>query len=224
MDHLHCIFDLDGTLTNPAEGITKSLNDALQKMGAPEREAEALLTYIGPSIRDTFSELLSSKDEAVVMQAVTFYRERYFTIGFRENFVYDGVDSMLETLAREGRHLYVATMKRQDIAENVLRHFDLLKYMDAVYGCDLGVTKVEVLRLLCAERGIRGRACIMIGDRNQDITAARQNGMFSLGALWGFAQPGELARAECNALAASPREIHSIVQTIEAQQTTKRPD
>ena len=199
------------------------MNYALNKMGATEREAKDLLTYIGPSLRQAFSELLSSNDEDILMRAVTFYRERYFTIGFRENFVYDGVELMLESLTQEHRQIYVATSKRKDIAENVLRHFDLLKYMDAVYGCDLNMTKAELLGLLCAEQGIGGQTCVMIGDRNQDIRSAKENGMLSLGALWGFAEPGELAQAECDGMAASPVEIHSILQSIEVQQRLKRP-
>jgi phosphoglycolate phosphatase len=203
------LFDLDGTLTDPAPGIVRCMRYALDKLGAPCPAGDVLASYIGPSLRRTFATLLETSDMALVEQAMTFYREQYGVTGLFENQVYDGIVPLLDHV-RGTTTSFVATLKAKTYAERIVRHLGLAPYFAGVYGPGLDDTtedKIELLAdLLAAERVAPGRA-VMIGDRAGDMVAARANGVRSIGALWGYGSEAELRKAGAEVLCASPGEL-----------------
>ncbi|MGD9158682.1 MAG: HAD hydrolase-like protein, partial [Desulfobacteraceae bacterium] len=145
------IFDLDGTLSDSAEGIVRSINYALPKLGFNELPKEELLQYIGPPLNIIIEKLTGKKDEAFLIEGVRMFRERYFSIGYKENELYKGIRDVLEMLTARGDILFVATAKRQDIAESVLKYFEIDKYFKQVHGSDLYRKKADLLRDIISE-------------------------------------------------------------------------
>ena len=138
MSITHVFFDLDGTHTDPLEGITRSISHALEVMGVPAPPSAELARYVGPPLRDTFAELLGrSPGDARVERAVGLYRERYSTAGILENTVYPGVPEMLEVLLEKGLGLYVVTSKPWGFAVRICEHFGFHRYFSGIYGPEL---------------------------------------------------------------------------------------
>lgn len=188
------LFDLDGTLTDPAPGITRCLNHALRALGHAPRPEDDLTVYIGPPLDDTFRTLADTDDAAHVAALVTAYRERYGAIGYAENRVYDGVREALAALHEAGIPMSVCTSKRTDFAERILAHFDLRRFFDTVDGGDIGTPKWQQVRGL-VDRGAAGPRTVMVGDRAVDVEAAHRNGLAAAAVLWGYGSRGELAAA-----------------------------
>jgi phosphoglycolate phosphatase len=185
------IFDLDGTLTDSAEGIIKSINYALPKLGFKEQKREDLLQYIGPPLNITFERLTGIKDEEFLLRAVKIFRERYFTIGFKENVLYEGIRDVVKQLVNQGNILCIATTKRKDIAENVLRHFEIYEYFTQVHGSDIYRQKADLLMDMINDPLLNNRPMIMIGDRDTDFIAATEVGIPSIAVLWGYGNDDE---------------------------------
>jgi phosphoglycolate phosphatase len=191
------VFDLDGTLSDPAVGIARSFNYALTRFGLPEQEPENLLKYIGPPLDMTFSELLTAPDSRDIAAAVRFFRERYFEVGYKENVLYDGSVEVLDFLVEGGYRLHVATTKRTDVALRVLDYFGIRKLFATVLGGGLSRSKTELLRQISAEEE---RELIMVGDRSFDMIAGREVGARCIGALWGFGTDRELRESGADLL------------------------
>ena len=121
-------FDLDGTISDPVVGITASINYALTKMDLPPRNRQDLEKYIGPPLQDIFADLLNNANEAGIHTAITYFRERYFHSGYRENVIYPGLKPLLAELAANGHSLYIATSKKTSIAKAVADYFSISKY------------------------------------------------------------------------------------------------
>ncbi len=207
---LTILFDLDGTLTDSRAGITGSIRHALHRLGRPCPEDGALAAYIGPPLRGTFRTLLGTTDPALIETALSHYRARYDEAGLYENRVYDGVPEMLEAAARLADAMFVTTAKLQPAATRIVAHFDLARHFAGVYGADLDGRfdrKVDLLAHLLETGVIRAQTSIMVGDRGLDITAAKINGLRSIGALWGFGDHRELADAGADLLCESPRAL-----------------
>jgi phosphoglycolate phosphatase len=204
------LFDLDGTLTDPAPGIVRCMRYALDKLGAACPAGDVLASFIGPSLRGTFATLLETSDQELVDQAMAFYREQYGVAGLFENQVYDGIVPLLDHARLTTGSSFVATLKPKVYAERIVRHFGLAPYFAGVYGPGLDEpteNKVELLAdLLARERVAPGHA-VMIGDRAGDMVAARINGVRSIGALWGYGSEAELVDAGADSLCASPSEL-----------------
>ena len=210
MSGLTVLFDLDGTLTDSRVGITACIRHALDRLGRPCPDDDALAAYIGPPLRGTFSTLLGTTDPALIETALVHYRTRYDEIGLYENRVYDGVAEMLEGAARIAEAMFVTTAKLQPAAIRIVAHFDLARHFTAVYGAELGGRfdrKIDLLAHLCERGVIRAEAAVMVGDRELDITAAKINGIRSIGALWGFGDRRELADAGADLLCEHPRAL-----------------
>jgi phosphoglycolate phosphatase len=192
-------FDLDGTLSDSSEGITRSINYALIELNRDPLPKKQLLHCIGPKITRIFEELLKDAVHSTIMEAVHFFRKRYREIGYRENRVYDGIPEMLETLKSMGHPLYVATSKRPDIAIQTARFLGLESYFKAVYGCGLQREKHEILNGVASENHLADGTAIMVGDRKFDISAGKTAGFRTIGVTWGFGDRQELeaAGAEC---------------------------
>lgn len=206
----HLLFDLDGTLTDPKEGLIWSIQHALRQMGYPIPAGESLEWCIGPPLHEFFPLLLNSTDAELVKQAITVFRERYSTVGKFENQVYPGVPEMLSGLRRQGYGIFLATTKPVIYARDILEHFDLLQYFDGVYGSELDgrfSDKRELIDLILGQEAISSERAMMIGDRHRDIEGARHNSVTAAGVTYGYGSVEELTNAGADVLFHSPTEI-----------------
>ena len=197
----YCLFDLDGTLTDPREGITKSVQYALAKQGIDEPDITKLEFFIGPPLRDSFMSAYGmSKENAE--ESVAFYRERFAPIGVLENKVYEGIPELLAALSKAGVTNAIASSKPTVFIHQILEHFGIKQYFDVIVGSELDGTrgtKEEVVEEALRQLGIlemadaeKKRACAMIGDRKFDIQGAKAHGLTGIGVGFGFAEEGEL--------------------------------
>ena len=202
-------FDLDGTLTDPKPGITRSIRYALEKLDHHTVPPEDDLTWcIGPPLRASFVKLLGAEDSAD--RAVSLYRERFADLGLYENSLYPGITDVLTALGTSGRRLFVATSKPAVYAERIVDHFGLRPHFERVFGSELDGTRVEKTDLL--EYALKTAAVdpsrsLMIGDRSHDMIGAKHNGMAALGVLYGYGNRDELIEAGALHLCATPRDI-----------------
>ncbi|HBZ93603.1 MAG TPA: HAD family hydrolase [Pseudomonas sp.] len=194
MHHSTILFDLDGTLTDPREGITRSVQYALAKLGIDEPDLTALEHFIGPPLLQCFMATYAL-DEAIGWQAVNHYRERFRVTGLYENRVFEGVETLLEALVAQGRTLYIATSKPTVFAEEIARHFGFDRYFKRIYGSELDGTrtnKVELLAHLLESEKLAPESALMIGDRKHDLIGARSNGLQAVAVGYGFGSREEL--------------------------------
>ena len=189
------IFDLDGTLSDSAEGIVRSINYALPKLGFDEQPKRDLLQYIGPHLNIIFERLTGIKEEDFLLKAITIFRERYFSIGYKENELYEGIRDVLKLLVEQGNTLCIATTKRTDIAKNVLKYFKIDDYFTQIKGSDLYPQKTDLLRDMARDSNLNHHPMIMIGDRDSDFNAASEAGIPSLAVSWGYGSDEELKLA-----------------------------
>ena len=202
--------DLDGTLTDPYEGITKCICYALERMGIPVPNDEEMRTFIGPPLLDTFAPLVG---EELAPKALEHYRERFSDVGWLENIPYDGIHGALEALTGAGHRCFVATTKPHVYARRIVEHFEMSQYFGNVYGSELDGTrtdKTELLQYAQAERSVR-RESIMIGDRHHDMVGAANNGLRAIGVTYGYGSAEELRAAGAESLAASPQDLPGLV-------------
>jgi len=192
------LFDLDGTLTDPAEGITKCIAYALESFGIKSPNLDALRPFIGPPLKETFMDVYGF-DEAAALQAADKYRERFATVGLYENRLFEDVPALLEELKGAGYRLFLATSKPDIFAREILRHFRLSSFFDFVGGAALDEsrpTKAHVIRHVITEASlVQPEQCIMIGDRKHDVLGAKACSMPSIGVLYGFGNLAELQDA-----------------------------
>lgn len=208
------LFDLDGTLTEPGEGITNSVMYALDKFGIHETDREALYRFIGPPLLDSFMQFYGMP-QAQAERAVAAYREYFSVKGLFENRVYDGVPALLQSLRDQGKTLAVATSKPEVFTLRILDKFDLSKYFHFVGAASLDSSrsqKADVIRHtlhLCGNPA--PDTVVMIGDRKHDILGAAQNGIQSVGVLYGYGDRPELETAGADAIAQSVEQLRSIL-------------
>ncbi len=189
------LFDLDGTLTDPKIGITKSVQYALRKLGIYEENLESLTRFIGPPLRDSFREYYLL-DETRVQKAIEYYREYFSPYGIYENELYPEIPMLLDKLKTAGKYLVIATSKPTVFAEQILHHFDIRQYFDNVVGSNLDetrTTKEEVIEYALANiREEDKKKIVMIGDRKHDIIGAKMNHIDSIGVAYGYGSLEEL--------------------------------
>ncbi len=204
--------DLDGTLTDPKPGITRSIRHALTELGVDAPDENALTWCIGPPLLRSFERLLG--DVATAPRALALYRERFGTVGLYENRVYDGVPAMLERLRQAGCRLCLATSKPHVFARRITAHFGLDDWIDHVFGAELDGTrgdKPSLLAYALAETGAMPGQAVMLGDREHDVIGAIANGLPCVGALWGYGGADELRVAGATRLAADPAEAAELI-------------
>jgi phosphoglycolate phosphatase len=188
------LFDLDGTLTDPREGITRSIQFALARLGIDEPDLVKLERFIGPPLYQAFMEGYGF-DEAKAWTAVEHYRERFKVTGLYENLLFDGVLELLEHLTGQGRSLYIATSKPTVYAREIARHFAFDHHFKVIYGSELDGTrtnKAELIGHLLAQERLDPAQTLMIGDRKHDLIGARLNGVQAVGVGYGFGSREEL--------------------------------
>lgn len=207
----HVLFDLDGTLTDPKPGITRSIAHAIRCMNLPEVDPDELGWCIGPPLRGSLAKLIGAGDPEM---ALAHFRERFGDVGWSENAVYPGIPEALSHLRVEGFRLHVATSKPEHFAKRILDHFDLRHHFDLVVGSELDgrrEAKAEVIAHLLAEGSIDASKAVMIGDRMHDVEGARHHGIKCIGVLYGYGHPGELEEAGAWPLCSTPHEIADAV-------------
>jgi len=204
------IFDLDGTISDPFEGIYKSVNHALSVQNHEPVAPDRVRSLIGPPLIDLFEALLGPQSDSHMLDLVDAYRDRYARVGYAENVLYDDVTELIARLAAAGYRLGVCTSKRADYAEKIVQMFGLLEYFEFVDGGDVHVRKVMQIENLLAN-GIEAESAVMIGDRAVDILAAKDNGVAAIGVTWGFGSRNELDDADPSYIVNTPGELAELL-------------
>ncbi len=196
----YILFDLDGTLTDPKEGITKSVQYALKDQGIEEPDLNNLLCFIGPPLKYSFMEFYGMNEQETE-RAIEKYRERFGTVGLFENAAYEGIHEILAQLKAEGKILAVATSKPEVYSVKIIEKYGLKEYFDVVTGSELNGGRaekwdviLEVFRILRITEDQKDDV-VMIGDRKHDIIGAAKCGIESVGVRFGYASQGELEEA-----------------------------
>ena len=195
MRHRVVLFDLDGTLTDPAEGICRSIQYALQKGGKPSSPLESYHPWIGPPLLWSFQHYVGV-DKAEARTLMGYYRERFSSVGLFENTVYPGIPELLCQLKEHGAQVAVATGKPTVFSERILEHFQLRQWVDYVSGISLDKDPMDkketILRALSALNVMDKNQAVMVGDRNQDAYGAQLAGIDFIGVLYGYGDRPEL--------------------------------
>ena len=220
MTKRYILFDLDGTITDSSEGITKSVQHALKKLGIEENDQAMLRRFIGPPLDESFEKAL---------KAVDYYRERYSDKGIYENVLFDGIADMLEGLKSDGYIIALATCKPEIYVPRILEYFNVDKYFDVAVGSELEggerrhknqVIDEVFVRLAAAGLADTGSLSetksqsIMIGDRKDDILGAKASGIDSMGVRYGFAEEQELEIAGADYIVETVEDIRGKLKTL----------
>ena len=204
------LFDLDGTLTDPALGIANSVAYALSKWNISVKDRSELFKFIGPPLLDSFSEYYGFSDEQSRL-ALKFYREYFTDRGMFENRVYNGIPELLSALKSRNKKLIVATSKPEEFAVRILQHFDLDGYFDFIGGASMDETRVkkaDVIQYALDTCNINNKASVvMVGDRHHDIDGAKLCGLPSIGVTYGYGSIDELKDAGADFIALSVEDI-----------------
>ena len=213
----YIFLDLDGTITNPAEGITKCFEYALNHFGIEVESRAQLEQFIGPPLRKSFMEGFGFGEEQAI-EAVAKYRERFGPVGMYENEVYPGMEQALQSLKEAGKVLIVATSKPEHMAKKILAHFNLDGYFDDICGsCDDSNRneKDEVIRYALEKHGITDLDdVLMVGDRKFDVIGASKCGLKCMGVLYGFGDREELESAGAAYIAETVEEMARIIVSL----------
>lgn len=201
------LFDLDGTITDSYDGITRSYVHAFAQIGAAPPTAAALRGVVGPPLRVSMRRF--GLDDHQVSAAIAAYRERYLSVGWLENRVFDGMAELLSALAQSGRTMAITTSKDEAIAQRIVDHFGLTRHFAVVAGAgDDGTrpTKADVIAhaLGVLQSSQNPSQAVMIGDRSHDVEGAAAHGIPTIGVRWGYALPGELEIAQAQARVPRP--------------------
>ncbi len=210
------IFDLDGTIIDSSEGITSSVQYALDKRGYPHGDRESLKIFIGPPLREQFMKYCGITDVDEGTALVSAYRENYSVKGIYQCSAYDGIIELLCALRACGCKAIIATSKPERFAKIILDHLSLTEYFDFVGGANLNNTrtdKAEVIDYALKESGFSHlkNDAVMIGDCVHDIIGAKANGLASIAVTYGFGDIGELQESGADFILNSPYELKSFL-------------
>jgi phosphoglycolate phosphatase len=211
---VNVLFDLDGTLTDPREGIVACFKHALRELGYRAPPDSDLERYIGPPLQECFASLLRSQSQKQIAAGIALYRQRFSATGMFENAVYPGIHSALAQLHAMGAVLYVATSKSRVFAERIVDHFGLKSHFRAVYGSELDgarANKGDLIAHILKEESASPHATFMVGDRAHDVIGAKANGIFPIGALWGYGTREELSAAGATAFCEQPEMLSEML-------------
>ena len=206
----YILFDLDGTLTDPKEGITRCVSYALEHFGI-KRDPDSLTCFIGPPLKEQFMKYAALSERDAV-RAVEIYRERFAPIGLFENKIYGGILPMLEKLRSLGAVMAIATSKPKVFAVQIAEKYGIAPYMTEIVGSELNGTltdKALVIKKAMELFGADKEHTIMVGDREHDCIGAKKNGIGCIGVLYGYSEPGELRRAGASKIVSDTDELCS---------------
>lgn len=209
------LFDLDGTLVNTEEGITKCAQYALEAFGIHEPDAKKLRFFIGPPLVDTFQGKFDmSREDAVA--AVAKYRERYLPKGIYECKLYDGVEEILRNLKRKGYRIGVASSKPESSCQTILKYFAIDKYFDEVVGATMDGrinSKIEVLNEAIRRMQLTNlNDIVLIGDTRFDVLGAKEAGIDCIGVSFGFGTTEELEAYGAVCICDNMREVEEYIE------------
>ena len=206
------LFDLDGTLTDPFEGISNSIIYALKKFGIAAPDKPLLKKFIGPPLTESFSEYCGL-NHSDALRAVDYYRDYFSVAGIFENKPYEGVCELLSGLKERGYTAIVATSKPEQFAKAIVQHFRLEQYFKEICGATMDQSRTQKADVIayalkkCEIKEKDKKRAVMVGDRKHDIIGAKTNGLSSIGVLYGYGSKEELLEAGANYIANSPVDI-----------------
>lgn len=213
----YVLMDLDGTITDPKIGITKSVQYALKAFGIQVENPDTLCKFIGPPLRNSFMDYYGF-DAAKAEEAIVKYREYFSVTGLYENEVFEGMETLLARLKESGKTLIVATSKPEVFAKIILEHFKLDGYFTDICGSELDggrSTKEEVIRYALEKNNITDDTeVVMVGDRKHDIEGAKAVGLISVGVLFGYGSLEELEEAGADRIAANVEEVYDTIMSL----------
>lgn len=215
MSFKYILFDLDGTIVNTKEGITRCVEYSLSHFGISVKNRDELEVFIGPPLHKSF-QVYYGFDEEKSMDAVSKYRERYKDIGIFECNPYEGIVELIKELYKNNYYIGLATSKPEEYAIRILEKFKLLEYFRVVTGSNMDgsrTDKDEVIKEAIERFGASGKEeeFLMIGDRHHDIDGAKKNGIKTVGVSYGFAKGGELVEAGADYIVTFPFQIKEIL-------------
>jgi len=206
------LFDLDGTLTDPKEGITKSIQHVFTEFELPTPNTEDLLWCIGPPILESMGKLIPNKN---IELAVKLYRKRYSEVGLFENQVYPGIENMLISLNKKKYRLFVATAKPTIYSIPILKYFNLDMYFEGIHGSELDGTnsdKRDLISHIINVYKLNVKETVMVGDRAFDIDAAHENKLkHAIAVAWGYGNDSEFNNSRANFVAKNMTELETIL-------------
>lgn len=213
------LFDLDGTINDNGEGITKCVAYALEKMGRTVPEQAILERFVGPPLIAAF-EMYADMTEEEAIRATHLYRERYTPIGWQENRVYEGIAPLLRALKRQGAYIAIASGKPEIFVRQIAAHFGFDRYFDALVGITLESKTADKCALI--QRALPDAydpdTTVMIGDRLFDIEAGRKMGLHTIGAGYGFGTREELENAGAERIAMTVAELADMLIAPDARE------
>ena len=207
------LFDFDGTVIDNSEGIFNCIRYAADKLGMPRPAESQLRAFVGPPLYASFQKYMGA-DHETALALVEAYRERYRPLGTKEAVLYHRVKEVLEALRADGYILAVCSGKPRDFVMAIAERLGVFELFTEYYCTtfqDTKATKADYIRRAMAENGVSPAGTVMVGDTESDILAAKETGVFSVGASYGFAAPGELEACGPDAFAASAAEIYRAV-------------
>jgi len=214
MSFNYIIFDLDGTLTDPSEGIINSIIYALEKMNIDFKDRESLKKFIGPPLHESFMKYFDMNKEKAFL-AVKYYREYFSERGIYENKIYPGVKELLRELKNKNKFLILCTSKPTVYAEKILKYFGIYEYFDFIKGSNLDGTftsKEELLKFILEKfKGINRKEFIFIGDHELDVKAARKSGIKVIAVTYGFGNSEKIKELKPDFIADSAEDIERII-------------
>jgi phosphoglycolate phosphatase len=231
------IFDLDGTLVDPAGGITDGIAAALTELGLPVPDQSRMDAMIGPKLSHSLTEI-AGVPAALLADAIRIYRAHYVSTGIAQSRLYPGIRELLEGFAAAGRPIAVATQKPEGLARTVLAHHGIAGLFHTIRGSaadeagpgagsdpegsvpegavpegKAGIVAAALSDLAAGDPAAAGRA-VMVGDRAQDVAGAAANGLDCIGVGWGFAPDGELHTAGAIEIVHNTPALHATIKRL----------
>lgn len=210
--------DLDGTITDPKEGITKSVAYALNCYGIQVEDLDSLEKFIGPPLSDSFQEFYGFEEEKS-LEAVEKYREYFKDRGIFENRLYPGMERLLKNIMEHGGKIVLATSKPEVFAKRILEHFQIAQYFTFVAGSTLDMArnaKGDVIRYALDSLGISAEEAVMAGDRKHDVIGAKENGMECIGVLFGYGDRAELEEAGADKIVETVEQLEEEMRSLQS--------
>ena len=211
----YILFDLDGTLTDSAEGIINCVLYSLERYGIQEDDREKLKAFVGPPLVDSYRNYYHVTEEEA-RKLTEYYRERFSVTGWKENRVYEGIPEVLDALKKAGKHLILATSKPEVYTRKIMELFGLSQYFEVICGATLDgriVQKGQVIAYAISQIGAEHKAeMVMVGDREHDVYGAAEHGIPCIGVLYGYGSREELVSAGATMLCETVSELPELLQ------------
>ena len=213
----HIFFDMDGTLVDASLCFINCVRYALTSLGFEVNNSLDLTRFIGPPILGTFQTLMPNESDALIALAIERYRARFVAVGIFEAHAYPETANMLAHLRNRGLHQSVVTNRAQPLAQQTLEHLQLAQHFRGIFGpalADTTSTKVDLFgQAMCAE-GLGRNEVVMVGDRSDDIIAAKAHGVRCISVTWGFGKVDELSECGPDYIVSSPAELLDCLDTL----------